>query len=44
MRPLDAINLIRNMLKVKAKLIPMSKRWSIRMAIDSEGHEAYVAK
>ncbi|EKJ0151610.1 MULTISPECIES: gluconeogenesis factor YvcK family protein [Morganella] len=40
-RPLDAINLIRNMLKVKAKLIPMSETPVDLMAIDSEGHEVY---
>ena len=38
-RPLDAINLIRNMLKVKAKLIPMSETPVDLMAIDNEGNE-----
>lgn len=40
-RPLDAINLIRNMLKVKAKLIPMSETPVDLMAIDNEGNEVY---
>lgn len=40
-RPLDAINLIRNMLKVRAKLIPMSETPVDLMAIDNEGNEVY---
>ncbi|MRS13866.1 uridine diphosphate-N-acetylglucosamine-binding protein YvcK [Enterobacteriaceae bacterium RIT691] len=40
-RPLDAINLIRNLLKVEASLIPMSEVPVDLMAIDSEGHEIY---
>lgn len=40
-RPLEAINLIRNMLKVKANLIPMSEQPVDLMAIDSEGNEIY---
>lgn len=40
-RPLEAINLIRNMLKVNAFLIPMSEQPVDLMAIDSEGHAIY---
>ncbi|WP_283125402.1 uridine diphosphate-N-acetylglucosamine-binding protein YvcK [Providencia stuartii] len=40
-RPLEAINLIRNMLKVEAKLIPMSKSPVDLMAIDDMGNEVY---
>lgn len=40
-RPLDAINLIRNMLKVDAKLIPMSESPVDLMAIDEMGNEVY---
>jgi uncharacterized cofD-like protein len=40
-RPLEAINLIRNLLKVDAFLIPMSELPVDLMAIDMEGHEVY---
>jgi len=40
-RPLEAINLIRNLLKVDAFLIPMSEQPVDLMAIDMEGHEVY---
>ncbi|HEY2451173.1 MAG TPA: uridine diphosphate-N-acetylglucosamine-binding protein YvcK [Scandinavium sp.] len=40
-RPLEAINLIRNLLKVDAALIPMSEVPVDLMAIDDEGHEIY---
>lgn len=40
-RPLEAINLIRNMLKVDAFLIPMSEQPVDLMATDSEGHMVY---
>ena len=40
-RPLEAINLIRNLLKVDAFLIPMSEQPVDLMAIDHEGHEGY---
>jgi len=40
-RPLEAINLIRNLLKVDALLIPMSEIPVDLMAIDHEGHEVY---
>ena len=40
-RPLEAINLIRNLLKVDAFLIPMSEYPVDLMAIDTEGHEVY---
>ena len=40
-RPLEAINLIRNLLKVDASLIPMSEVPVDLMAIDEEGHEIY---
>lgn len=40
-RPLEAINLIRNLLKVDAALIPMSEVPVDLMAIDREGHEIH---
>ncbi|HDS5068859.1 TPA: uridine diphosphate-N-acetylglucosamine-binding protein YvcK [Escherichia coli] len=40
-RPLEAINLIRNLLKVDAHLIPMSEHPVDLMAIDDQGHEVY---
>ncbi|MEX3018798.1 uridine diphosphate-N-acetylglucosamine-binding protein YvcK [Kluyvera sp. STS39-E] len=40
-RPLEAINLIKNLLKVEASLIPMSEQPVDLMAIDNEGHEIY---
>ncbi len=40
-RPLEAINLIRSLLKVDAFLIPMSEQPVDLMAIDHEGHEVY---
>ena len=40
-RPLEAINLIRNLLKIDAALIPMSEVPVDLMAIDEEGHEIY---
>ncbi|ROS13895.1 putative cofD-like protein [Raoultella sp. BIGb0399] len=40
-RPLEATNLIRNLLKVDAFLIPMSEQPVDLMAIDHEGHEVY---
>lgn len=40
-RPLEAINLIKNLLKVDASLIPMSEMAVDLMAIDAEGHEVY---
>jgi conserved hypothetical protein, cofD-related len=40
-RPLEAINLIRNLLKVEASLIPMSEQPVDLVAIDREGHEIY---
>ncbi|MBV8043487.1 uridine diphosphate-N-acetylglucosamine-binding protein YvcK [Pluralibacter sp.] len=40
-RPLEAINLIKNLLKVDASLIPMSEMAVDLMAIDVEGHEVY---
>ncbi|MBC5789711.1 gluconeogenesis factor YvcK family protein [Providencia sp. JUb39] len=40
-RPLEAINLIRNMLKVNAQLIPMSESPVDLMAIDDMGNEVY---
>ncbi|OJH61924.1 uridine diphosphate-N-acetylglucosamine-binding protein YvcK, partial [Bacillus subtilis] len=40
-RPLEAINLIRNLLKVDAFLIPMSEQPVDLMALDHEGHEFY---
>ena len=40
-RPLEAINLIRNLLKVDAQLIPMSEFPTDLMATDSQGHAIY---
>ncbi|MFV9997804.1 MAG: uridine diphosphate-N-acetylglucosamine-binding protein YvcK [Arsenophonus endosymbiont of Dermacentor nuttalli] len=40
-RPLDAINLIRNLLKVNAHLIPMSEQPTDLLAIDLQGNEVY---
>ncbi|MDR5610223.1 MULTISPECIES: uridine diphosphate-N-acetylglucosamine-binding protein YvcK [unclassified Arsenophonus] len=40
-RPLDAINLIRSLLKVKAHLIPMSEQPADLLAIDLMGNEIY---
>ncbi|WP_158784658.1 uridine diphosphate-N-acetylglucosamine-binding protein YvcK [Pantoea sp. BAV 3049] len=40
-RPFEAINLIRNLLKVDAFLIPMSEQPVDLVAIDSEGHLVY---
>jgi len=40
-RPLEAINLIRNLLKVDAFLIPMSEQPVDLMAIDADDHEVY---
>lgn len=40
-RPLEAINLIRGLLKVDAFLIPMSEQPLDLMAIDIEGHAVY---
>lgn len=40
-RPLEAINLIRNLLKVNAFLIPMSEQPLDLMAIDDKGHHVY---
>ncbi|WP_297197149.1 uridine diphosphate-N-acetylglucosamine-binding protein YvcK [uncultured Pluralibacter sp.] len=40
-RPLDAINLIRNLLNIDAALIPMSEVPVDLMAIDDEGHEIH---
>lgn len=40
-RPLEAINLIRNLLKVDAYLIPMSEQPVDLMAIDNMGNEIY---
>ncbi|MEW5559657.1 uridine diphosphate-N-acetylglucosamine-binding protein YvcK [Enterobacter asburiae] len=40
-RPLEAINLIRNLLKVDSALIPMSEVPVDLMAVDDEGHEIY---
>ena len=40
-RPLEAINVIRNLLKVDAVLIPMSEQPLDLMATDSEGHTVY---
>ncbi|XVH59802.1 uridine diphosphate-N-acetylglucosamine-binding protein YvcK [Providencia hangzhouensis] len=40
-RPLEAINLIRNMLKVDAQLIPMSESPVDLMAVDEMGNEVY---
>ncbi|TQI79549.1 putative cofD-like protein [Serratia fonticola] len=40
-RPLDAINLVRSLLKVDAALIPMSEQPVDLMAHDHEGHQVY---
>ncbi|OTA21560.1 hypothetical protein Xbed_00306 [Xenorhabdus beddingii] len=40
-RPLEAINLIRNLLKVNAHLIPMSEQSVDLMAIDDQGNTIY---
>jgi uncharacterized cofD-like protein len=40
-RPLEAINIIRNLLKVDAFLIPMSEQPVDLMATDSDGHLVY---
>lgn len=40
-RPLEAINLIRSLLKVEAFLIPMSEQPLDLMATDAEGHDVY---
>lgn len=40
-RPLDAINLIRNMLKIDAFLIPMSEQPVDLVALDNNGHLIY---
>lgn len=40
-RPLEAINLIRNLLKVDAFLIPMSEQPVDLVAVDTEGHLIY---
>ncbi|CDG21973.1 conserved protein of unknown function [Xenorhabdus poinarii G6] len=40
-RPLEAINLIRNLLKVNAQLIPMSEQSVDLMAIDEQGNTVY---
>lgn len=40
-RPLDAINLVRNFLKVEAFLIPMSEHPVDLMAIDAQGEKIY---
>nr|WP_314427359.1 uridine diphosphate-N-acetylglucosamine-binding protein YvcK [uncultured Erwinia sp.] len=40
-RPLEAINLIRNLLKVDAFLIPMSEQPVDLVAVDKEGHLVY---
>ncbi len=40
-RPLEAINLIRNLLKVDAFLIPMSEQPADLVATDSDGHLIY---
>ncbi|SFN99257.1 uridine diphosphate-N-acetylglucosamine-binding protein YvcK [Xenorhabdus japonica] len=40
-RPLEAINLIRNLLKVNAQLIPMSEQSVDLMAIDDQGNTVY---
>ncbi|WP_312981035.1 uridine diphosphate-N-acetylglucosamine-binding protein YvcK [Atlantibacter sp.] len=40
-RPLEAINLIRNLLKVDAFLIPMSEQPVDLMATDADGHDVY---
>ncbi|PVZ87050.1 hypothetical protein C9426_13000 [Serratia sp. S1B] len=40
-RPLEAINLVRNLLKVDAALIPMSEQPVDLVANDHEGHQVY---
>ncbi|WP_416776160.1 gluconeogenesis factor YvcK family protein [Xenorhabdus budapestensis] len=40
-RPLEAINLIRNLLKVNAHLIPMSEQSVDLMAVDDQGNTVY---
>ncbi|MBV4367629.1 gluconeogenesis factor YvcK family protein [Erwinia sp. BNK-24-b] len=40
-RPIEAINLIRNLLKVDAFLIPMSEQPVDLMALDADGNEVY---
>lgn len=40
-RPIEAINLVRSLLKVDALLIPMSEQPVDLMAIDHEGHPIY---
>lgn len=40
-RPLEAINLIRNLLKVDACLIPMSEQSVDLMALDADGHPVF---
>lgn len=40
-RPLEAINLIRNLLKVDACLIPMSEQPVDLMALDADGHPVF---
>ncbi|MFS2223291.1 uridine diphosphate-N-acetylglucosamine-binding protein YvcK [Pantoea sp. B65] len=40
-RPIEAINLIRNLLKVDAFLIPMSEQPVDLVAVDAEGHLTY---
>ncbi|MNP29131.1 Gluconeogenesis factor [compost metagenome] len=41
MRPLEAINLVRSLLKIDAALIPMSEQPVDLMAHDHEGHQVY---
>lgn len=40
-RPLDAINLVRSLLKIDASLIPMSEQPADLVAYDHEGHQVY---
>jgi uncharacterized cofD-like protein len=40
-RPLEAINLVRSLLKVEAQLIPMSEQPVDLVALDHEGHHVY---
>ncbi|MBD1226174.1 MULTISPECIES: uridine diphosphate-N-acetylglucosamine-binding protein YvcK [Xenorhabdus] len=40
-RPLEAINLLRNLLKVNAQLIPMSEQSVDLMAVDDQGNTVY---
>ncbi|MCC8366490.1 uridine diphosphate-N-acetylglucosamine-binding protein YvcK [Xenorhabdus sp. PB61.4] len=40
-RPLEAINLLRNLLKVNAHLIPMSEQAVDLMAVDAQGYEVH---